>query len=275
MAAISSCKIDLAAGFARSSLYPAARTPEREDVTAEPHILIVDDDAEICALVRQFLEPHSFRVTAAFDGPSMHAVLAKEPADLVILDLMLPGDDGLTLCRELRANSPIPIIFLTAVNSEADRVAGLELGADDYLSKPFSTRELLARVRAVLRRASPAPNELSQQMRITAQARRLRFSGWTLDTGRRQLTDPDGVLVDLSGGEYELLVAFLERPNIVLNRDQLLDITRGRYAGPFDRAIDMQVGRLRRKIEADPKNPVLIKTVRSGGYVLASPVEQR
>jgi two-component system OmpR family response regulator len=275
MAAILSCKIELAADFARSSLYPAARTPEREDVTAEPHILIVDDDAEICALVRQFLEPHNFRVTAAFDGPSMRAVRAKEPADLVILDLMLPGDDGLTLCRELRANSHIPIIFLTAVNSEADRVAGLELGADDYLSKPFSTRELLARVRAVLRRASPAPNELSQQVLTTAQARRLRFSGWTLDTGRRQLTDPDGVLVDLSGGEYELLVALLERPNIVLNRDQLLDITRGRYAGPFDRAIDMQVGRLRRKIEADPKNPVLIKTVRSGGYVLASPVEQR
>ena len=242
-------------------------------MAAEPHILIVDDDAEIGVLVRQFLEPHGFRVTAASDGNSMRAVLVKDPADLVILDLMLPGDDGLTLCRELRATTRVPIIFLTALNSEADRVVGLEMGADDYLSKPFSTRELLARVRAVLRRAAPSPNEASEEIRRAVKGSRLRFSGWTLDTARRQLTAPDGVLVELSGGEYELLVAFLERPQIVLNRDQLLDITRGRFAGPFDRAIDMQVGRLRRKIESDPKNPTLIRTVRGGGYVLASQVE--
>lgn len=239
----------------------------------QPHILIVDDDAEICQLVLRFLEPHEFRVTAAGDGPSMRAALQKEPADLVILDQMLPGEDGLALCRELRAASRVPIIFLTALNSEADRVVGLEMGADDYLSKPFSTRELLARVRAVLRRAAPATEEAPAPIATTG--RRLRFSGWTLDTGRRQLTAPDGVLVDLSGGEYELLIAFLERPQIVLTRDQLLDITHGRFAGPFDRAIDMQVGRLRRKIEADPKNPELIKTVRGGGYVLASQVELR
>ncbi len=242
-------------------------------MAAEPHILIVDDDAEICLLVRQFLEPHGFRVTAASDGNSMRAALVEEPADLVILDLMLPGDDGLTLCRELRATTRVPIIFLTALNSEADRVVGLEMGADDYLSKPFSTRELLARIRAVLRRAAPPPNETSEETRNVVKGSRLRFSGWTVDTSRRQLTAPDGVLVDLSSGEYELLVAFLEHPQIVLNRDQLLDITRGRFAGPFDRAIDMQVGRLRRKIEADPGNPTLIKTVRGGGYVLASQVE--
>ena len=147
------------------------------------------------------------------------------------------------------------------------------MGADDYLSKPFSTRELLARTRAVLRRAAPEASEVSEAAPKPAKGRRLRFSGWTLDTGRRQLTSPEGVLVDLSGGEYELLVAFLERPHIVLTRDQLLDSTRGRYAGPFDRAIDMQVGRLRRKIEADPKIPELIKTVRGGGYVLASQVD--
>jgi two-component system OmpR family response regulator len=187
---------------------------------------------------------------------------------------MLPGEDGLTLCRQLRAAGRTPIIFLTAVNSEADRVVGLEIGADDYLSKPFSTRELLARVRAVLRRAAPWPGEAPDGTSEAAWGR-MRFSGWTLDRGRRLLTAPDGVLVDLSGGEYDLLVAFLERPQIVLTRDQLLDITRGRFGGPFDRAIDVQVGRLRHKIEADPKNPALIKTVRGGGYVLASAVERR
>jgi two-component system OmpR family response regulator len=244
-------------------------------VASEPHILIVDDDSEICQLVARFLEPHGFRVASAGDGPSMRAALAREPADLVILDMMLPGEDGLSLCRDIRAASRVPIIFLTALNSEADRVVGLEMGADDYLSKPFSTRELLARTRAVLRRAAPPPDAVAEPTANAAFGRRLGFSGWTLDTGRRQLTAPDGVLVDLSGGEYELLVAFLERPRLVLTRDQLLDITRGRDAGPFDRAIDMQVGRLRRKIEADPKTPELIKTVRGGGYVLASQVEVR
>lgn len=241
-------------------------------MNGEPHVMIVDDDDEICELVRQFLEPHGFRVTAVADGASMRAGLAADPADLVVLDLMLPGEDGLELCRQLRMVSRTPIIFLTAVNSEADRIVGLEMGADDYLSKPFSARELLARIRAVLRRAIPADGEAAHPPQTTASSRVLRFSGWSLDVGRRQLRAPDGVLVDLSGGEFELLLAFLERPQIVLTRDQLLDITRGRFGGPFDRAIDMQVGRLRRKIEADPKNPTLIKTVRGGGYVLASAV---
>ena len=240
-------------------------------MSAEPHVVIVDDDDEICQLVRQFLEPHGFRVTAVGDGAAMRAALATDPADLVVLDLMLPGEDGLELCRQIRAISRTPIIFLTAVNGEVDRVVGLEMGADDYLSKPFSARELLARIRAVLRRATPPDGEMAQSPQ-TKSGRVLRFSGWSLDVGRRQLTAPDGVLVDLSGGEYELLLAFLERPHVVLTRDQLLDITRGRFGGPFDRAIDMQVGRLRRKIEVDPKNPTLIKTVRGGGYVLASAV---
>ncbi|MGO9741353.1 MAG: response regulator [Roseiarcus sp.] len=240
-----------------------------------PHILIVDDDAELCELVRQFLEPYRFRVSAAPDGPAMRQSLANDPADLVILDMMLPGEDGLALCRHLRARDRTPIIFLTALNSEADRVAGLETGADDYLAKPFSTRELLARVRAVLRRVAPPASRTDALASVPAEvplSRRLRFSGWMLDTGRRQLTAPDGVLVDLSGGEYELLLAFLRSPQNVLSRDQLLDATRGRVPGPYDRAIDVQVGRLRRKIEADPKNPTLIKTVRGGGYVLASTV---
>lgn len=240
------------------------------------HILIVDDDAEICELVRQFLEPHGFQVTAVPDGEAMRAALETGVFDLIILDLMLPGEDGLVLCRQLRTIGRIPIIFVTALNSEADRVVGLEMGADDYLAKPFSARELLARIRAILRRTAPSEpeNSLSHSDKSSA-SRVLRFSGWILDSSRRRLTSPDGVLVDLSGGEYELLVALLERPQIVLNRDQLLDITRGRFAGPFDRAIDMQIGRLRRKIEADPKNPTLIKTVRGGGYVLASTVERR
>lgn len=241
-------------------------------MTAEPHIVIVDDDDEICQLARQFLEPHGFRITAVADGTSMRTALVADPADLIVLDLMLSGEDGLALCRQIRATSRTPIIFLTAVNSEADRVVRLEMGADDYLPKPFSARELLARIRAVLRRATPVEGEVALPAQAVASSRILRFSGWSLDTGRRQLKAPDGVLVDLSGREHELLLAFLEHPQIVLTRDQLLDITRGRFGGPFDRAIDMQVGRLRRKIEADPKNPTFIKTVRGGGYVLASGV---
>jgi two-component system OmpR family response regulator len=202
----------------------------------------------------------------------MRRCLASDRADLIILDMMLPGEDGLALCRQLRMYDRTPIIFLTALSGEADRVAGLETGADDYLAKPFSTRELLARVRAVLRRVAPAAVDAPIAATQATHGRRLKFSGWTLDAGRRQLAAPDGVLVDLSGGEYELLLAFLRSPQIVLNRDQLLDASRGRLAGPFDRAIDVQVGRLRRKIEADPKNPALIKTVRGGGYVLASTV---
>jgi two-component system OmpR family response regulator len=237
-------------------------------MTALPTLLIVDDDPEICQLVSQFLEPHGFQVKTAGDGKAMRHVLAQNPIDLVILDLMLPDEDGLSLCRALRTGSPIPVVFLTAAGSETDRVVGLEMGADDYLAKPFSSRELLARIRAVLRRTATMPLQPQQ-----SPGRQFTFSGWTLDTGRRQLHSPNNVLVELSGGEYELLFVFLTNPHIVLNRDQLLDKTRGRIAGPLDRTIDVQVGRLRRKIENDPKNPELIKTVRGGGYVLATAVE--
>jgi two-component system OmpR family response regulator len=239
-------------------------------MTALPALLIVDDDPEICQLVSQFLEPHGFKVATAGDGKAMRRVLAQGRVDLVILDLMLPDEDGLSLCRELRASSQIPVVFLTAAGSETDRIVGLEMGADDYLAKPFSSRELLARVRAVLRRTANLP---AVPQEPPARGRQFTFAGWTLDTGRRQLHAPDGVLVELSGGEYELLFVFLKNPHIVLNRDQLLDETRGRIAGPLDRTIDVQVGRLRRKIEADPKTPELIKTVRGGGYVLAANVE--
>ncbi len=185
--------------------------------------------------------------------------------DLLVLDIMMPGEDGLNLCRRLRARSNLPIVFLTAVAEETDRIIGLEMGADDYLVKPFNPRELLARIRAVLRRAAPEPPETLDQYR---------FAGWILDPSKRELRNPDGVLVPLSTGEYDLLIAFLDRPQRVLNRDQLLDLTRGREALPFDRSVDVQLSRLRRKIEIDPKDPNLIKTVRGGGYVLVSAVER-
>lgn len=238
------------------------------------NIIVVDDDSEIRALVAQFLEPYGFKVCGAGGGEEMRRLLAKGDTDLVILDLMLPGEDGLTLCREIRARSAVPVIFLTAAGSEADRVVGLEMGADDYLAKPFSTRELLARIRAVLRRsgAAPGPEDLSQPIAPPAGPEILTFAGWALDTGRRQLRSPSGVLVELTGGEYQLLLVLLKSANIVLTRDQLLDATRGRMAAPFDRSIDVGIGRLRRKIELDPKAPSIIKTVRGGGYVLSVPV---
>lgn len=244
-------------------------------MTQTAHILIVDDDPEICALLTQFLTPHGFRVCTAGDGTAMRAALREGDIDLVILDLMLPGEDGLSLCRFIRENSRLPVIMLTAMGDETDRVVGLEMGADDYLAKPFSTRELLARIKAVLRRtneheAPPASGQSPEPQRNV-----LVFAGWTLDTGHRQLRSPDGVLVEITGGEFDLLMAFLLHPQQVLNRDQLLDLARGRISGPLDRTIDVQVGRLRRKLEIDPKNPELIKTVRGGGYVLATEVERK
>ena len=233
------------------------------------HILVVDDDREIRDLLSRFLGKHGFRVTVARDGREMKQALADRKIDLVVLDLMLPGEGGLSLCRELRARSALPIIMLTAMREETDRVVGLEMGADDYLAKPFGPRELLARIRAVLRRASD---------RLDASAVRadghVRFAGWTLDLARRRLESPDGLLVDLTNGEYDLLVAFVERSQRVLSRDQLLDLTRGRSAGPFDRSVDVQVLRLRRKIETDPTNPEIVKTVRGGGYIFTPAVER-
>jgi Response regulators consisting of a CheY-like receiver domain and a winged-helix DNA-binding domain len=240
------------------------------------NILVVDDDPEIAGLVSDVLARHGLRVTAVGDGEAMREALAVHEFDIVILDLMLPGEDGLSLCRFLRDTTALPIIMLTAMGSEADRVAGLEMGADDYVAKPFSARELLARIKAVLRRG--APREQTAPMdggKAGSVKETLEFAGWRLETGRRRLYSPDEVLVELTSGEFDLLHAFLLNPQRVLNRDQLLDIARGRVSGPFDRTIDVQVGRLRRKLEIDPKKPEIIKTVRGGGYMLATEVAGR
>jgi len=236
-------------------------------MASAPHILIVDDDRQIRASLARFLTANGFRTAVAEDGAAMFAAFEKGRFDLVVLDIMMPGEDGLTLCRRLRETSRIPVIFLTALSGEIDCVAGLELGADDYICKPIRPRELLARIRAVLRRVG----DMTVQ-REPAPVVSYKFEGWLLDAVRRTLHNPEGVLVELTGGEFDLLVAFAERPRHVLTRDQLLDLTRGREATVLDRSIDVQVGRLRRKIEADPQLPVLIKTVRSGGYVFCADV---
>ena len=238
-------------------------------MSASPHILIVDDDSEIRDLLGRYLRKHGYRVDAAADGRAMTRLLETGRFDLVVLDLMLPGEDGLSLCRRLRASSDLPIIMLTAMGEETDRIVGLEMGADDYLPKPFNPRELLARIKAVLRRGG------GQHRPDEQAAAGLEFDGWRIELGRRELLDPDGAPVPLTSGEFDLLLALAERPQRVLTRDQLLDLTRGRSAQPFDRSIDVQLSRLRRKIEVDRKAPQLIKTVRGGGYMLAAKVERR
>jgi two-component system, OmpR family, response regulator len=232
------------------------------------HILVVDDQQEICDLVREYLTDEGFRVSTATDGASMREAMAREPVDLVILDLMLDGEDGLQLARELRTQSEIGIIILTGRGETVDRIIGLEMGADDYLPKPFHLRELLARVRSVLRRAASRTAEKSLGRRP-----RVSFADWTLDLSSRELFSPAGEDVRLTTGEFELLSAFVNNANRVLSRDRLLDLSRHREAGPFDRTIDVQVGRLRRKLEDDPKNPTLIKTVRGGGYIFTPEID--
>jgi two-component system, OmpR family, response regulator len=248
-----------------------ASAGDRDEVAIEmmptPHLLIVDDDRAIRDLLTKFFVQHGYRVSVAADGRAMQQVLAAGRIDLIVLDVMLPGEDGLSLCRRLRADSTIPIIMLTAKGEDTDRIVGLEMGADDYLPKDFNPRELLSRVRAVLRRSTnPPAKELSTPSHV------LEFHGWRIVLARRQLFSPAGALVPLRSGEYDLLLALVERPQRVLTRDQLLDLARGRSANVFDRSIDVQISRLRRKIEADPKEPAFIKTVRSGGYVFAAVV---
>lgn len=233
-----------------------------------PHILVVDDDREIRDLLSRFLEKQGMRVTAARDAREARKVWPLGRYHLVVLDLMMPGEPGLDFARWLRGQSDVPIVILTAMGEETDRIVGLELGADDYVAKPFNPRELLARIRAVLRRANGEGAAKEPPARV------IRFAGWTLEPGRRRLLNPDGAEVPLTGGEYELLLVLVERPNRVLTRDMLMDLLRGRQAGPFDRAIDVAVSRLRRKLEDDGRNPTLIKTVRGGGYVLAATVER-
>ncbi|MCU0886814.1 MAG: response regulator [Rubritepida sp.] len=234
----------------------------------KPHILIVDDDREIRELLGRFLEKQGLRVSLARDAREARKLWPLARYSLVVLDLMMPGESGLDLARWLRGQSRVPIVMLTAMGEETDRIVGLELGADDYMAKPFNPRELLARIRAVLRRTEGG------EAAPEAPDHNLRFAGWLLEPSRRRLLNPDGVEVPLTGGEYELLTTLLDRPNRVLTRDMLMDLIHNRQPGPFDRAIDVAISRLRRKLEDDGRNPSVIKTVRGGGYVLATTVER-
>ncbi len=242
----------------------------RDNQGMEPisDILIVDDDAEIRSLLADYLETNGYRARTAQDGAAMMNMLADAPADLIVLDLNLPGQDGLTLCRNLRTTSEVPVIMLTARSQPLDRILGLEMGADDYLTKPFEPRELLARIRSVLRRSQTLPSA----PRGAPLMQQLRFAGWTLDLSARHLINPDGLAIMLSGAELRMLKVFLDHPNRVLNRDQLLDLTQGREADPLDRSIDIQISRLRQKLNEDARSPQIIKTVRNGGYLFAANV---
>ncbi len=229
-----------------------------------PHLLIVDDDREIRGLLAQYLDKHDFRTTAVADGREMRRVMERSHVDLLVLDLMLPGEDGLTLCRDLRARSQVPIIMLTARGEDVDRIVGLELGADDYLAKPFNPRELLGRIKAILRRAAHAPRDPRPES-----VRGFSFGGWRLDTVTRTLTeDASGTDVALSGAEYRLLAVLLGSANRVLSRTQLTELLRGRDADPFDRSIDVRVSRLRQILGDDARAPHIIKTVYGEGYVV-------
>jgi len=228
-------------------------------------VLIVDDDREIRSLLAEYLAANGYETQAVADGKAMWSALQSASPELVILDLTLPGEDGLSLCRTLRAKSSIPVIMLTARGTPLDRIVGLEMGADDYLPKPFEPRELLARIRSVLRRTQSNED-------LSSSAKKVRFGTWVLDLTARHLVDSRGVVVAMSGAEYRLLRVFLDNPNRVLSRDQLLDLTRGREIDAFDRSIDLQISRLRQRLGEDARSPELIKTVRGEGYVLAANV---
>lgn len=237
---------------------------------AEPiRLLVVDDDAEILELLRRYFVAQDFEVCTAVDGSEMRGVLARTSIDLVLLDLGLPGEDGFALTRQLHEQWAGPVIIITGRGESVDRVIGLELGADDYVTKPFDLRELLARVRSVLRRSNRArPSSAGDEHAA------LHFSGFRLDPLARELFTADGERVALTAGEYELLRLFVDNPNRVLSRDDLMERIHGREAGPFDRAIDVRIGRLRRKIESDPSDPEIIKSVRGAGYVFATRVSR-
>lgn len=231
-------------------------------------ILIVDDDQDIRELLESYLSQNGYLVQALEDGSQLlQLIQAEPPVDLVVLDLMMPGEDGFSLCRRVRAESEVAIIMLTASAEDTDRIVGLEMGADDYVAKPFNPRELLARIKAVLRRSRQVDT-------AGAKGRFLCFSGWRLDTVNRDLIDSEGVVMPLSGADYSLLLLFLQHPNQVLSRDDLLGLTRGREANPYDRSIDVQLSRLRQRLGEDAKSPHIIKTVRGAGYVLAAEVER-
>lgn len=237
-------------------------------MSASEHILVVDDHAEIREMLQTYLTQQGYRVSVAADGTNLRRTIDQESVDLVILDLMLPGEDGLSLTRYLREHFDVAIIILTGRGEIVDRIVGLELGADDYIAKPFDLRELLARTKSVLRRAKKSASAVEEPQQ------KVLFAGWALELDTRQLYSPQGSEVPLTTGEFELLVGFVNHPNRVLSRDELLDLTRNRKATPFDRSIDVQVGRLRRKIETNPDRPSIIKTVRGAGYVFATKVER-
>ena len=235
-----------------------------------PHIAVLDDEIDITLLLANYLQSHGFRVTQIHNGRALIALMETDPADLVLLDLGLPGEDGFAIARRMRENWRCCLVIVTGRGDAVDKVVGLEVGADDYVTKPFDLRELVARVKAVLRRLTPeAPAAAST---TPATSDRLRFAGWQLDVAARRLTNPGGEDVALTGGEFDLLCAFARHPGRVLSRDFLLEQTRGREAAPFDRTVDVQVGRLRKKIETDADDPQLIKSVRGAGYILVPAV---
>jgi two-component system OmpR family response regulator len=236
--------------------------------TTSPNILVVEDDRETRTLIAKYLLSNACNVTTAIDGREMMRAITDNRVDLLILDVMLPGEDGLSLCRKVRAMSQMPIIMLTARGEDVDRILGLEMGADDYLGKPFNPRELLARINALLRRQAAA-----QTISATDGATSLSFLGWRIDFSLRELRNPAGARVALTSAEFDLLRSFCERPGRVLSRDSLLDLTHGRSSGSFERSIDVLVSRIRRKIETDPQDATMIKTVRSCGYMFTPAVE--
>jgi DNA-binding response OmpR family regulator len=248
---------------------PPPSDPAASNPSTWPHVLAVDDDPQIRALLADYLGSNELRVTTVASGRELTAVMARDTVDLVVLDVRLHGEDGMQIARRLRETSTIPILLLTGRAEEADRVMGLELGADDYLTKPFGTRELLARIRALLRRAQAQANVADAMAKVRA----YRFAGWELNVGLRRLKSPEGAPVELTNGEFSLLAAFLNAPQRTLTRDQLLDLSRLHNAEVYDRSIDVQILRLRRKIEPDPARPRFIVTQRGAGYVFGCAVE--
>jgi two-component system OmpR family response regulator len=230
------------------------------------HVLLVEDDIEISTMLREVLSESGFSASTATSAVEMDDVLGREEIDLIVLDIMLPGENGISVCNRLRKVSTVPIIMLTALGEDVDRIVGLEIGADDYVTKPFNSRELVARIRALLRRThieSPAGNRM----------RALRFSGWRVNPATRQVHNPEGMRVTMTSAEFDLLLAFCQNPGRILSREQLLDLTHGGLAGPIERSVDVHVSRIRQKIEPDPREPSLIKTVRLGGYMFTPMVE--
>lgn len=232
-----------------------------------PHVLLVEDDQEIARLLADVFAENGFAASFAGSATDMDMVLARETIDVIVLDVMLPGEDGLSICRRLRAGSAIPIIMVTARGADIDRIVGLEIGADDYLPKPFNSRELIARIRAVLRRAL-MPHEV-----VPGRPHPLEFAGWRIDPAARQLFDPDGTRVALTSVEFDLLLALCRNPGRTLSREQLIELIHGGLSGPIERSIDVHVSRIRQKIEPDPRDPTFIKTVRLGGYIFTPSVE--